>query len=182
MTGNTLVRPVAFRKQLTLTLPAVAAAVLLPQLFHLMGQLSGLGTAPGETFLPMHLPVLFIGLYAGPWAGVLTGLLAPLVSFWLSGMPVAAVLPFMMVELTGYGLAAGLLRGVRMPALLKVVTAQVAGRVLRALTLLLAVYVFGCTDLALSSIWTSLGTGIWGLALQWSLLPLLLHRVKSDDR
>lgn len=182
MTTTKISRAIPLRKQFIFALPAIIAAVALPQVFHWMGQLSGLGTAPGETFLPMHLPVLFIGLFAGPWAGLLTGLLAPVASFCLSGMPLATVLPFMMVELAGYGLVAGLLRGSRLPSLAKVLLAQVAGRVLRAAAVLTAVYLFRYTGVAVASIWNSVIVGIWGLALQWSLIPLLLHRVKHHDR
>ena len=38
------------------TLLAIAAAVALPQLFHVIGAVSGQGTALGVAFLPMHLP------------------------------------------------------------------------------------------------------------------------------
>ena len=48
---------------------AVIAAVALPQLFHIMGAMSGLGTKLGEVFLPMHLPVILVGLLAGPYSG-----------------------------------------------------------------------------------------------------------------
>ena len=43
-------------KSITMLL-AVAVSVLLPQLFHAVGAVSGLGAALGSTFLPMHLPV-----------------------------------------------------------------------------------------------------------------------------
>ena len=52
-------------KSITMLL-AVAVSVLLPQLFHAVGAVSGLGAALGSTFLPMHLPVLLAGLIAGP--------------------------------------------------------------------------------------------------------------------
>ena len=39
-------------------LAAVAGAVAVPQLFHVLGAVSGLGTSLGEIFLPMHLPIM----------------------------------------------------------------------------------------------------------------------------
>lgn len=78
---------------------AIAGAVALPQLFHVMGAVSGLGTKLGETFLPMHLTIFLAGFLAGPCAGAAAGLLAPLVNFALTGMPTSAMLPFMMIEL-----------------------------------------------------------------------------------
>ena len=111
------------------TLLAIVAAVVLPQLFHVIGAFSGQGTMLGVAFLPMHLPIIFVGLIAGPAVGAIAGAAAPLVSFLLSGMPMLAMLPLMMVELCAYGLVAGLLREVKLPSLAKVVIVQLAGRV-----------------------------------------------------
>ena len=33
---------------------AIISAVVLPQIFHLMGAMSGISTALGEIFLPIH--------------------------------------------------------------------------------------------------------------------------------
>ena len=115
----------------------------MPQLFHVMGAVSGLGTGLGETFLPMHLPILLVGLLAGPYAGLIAGALGPLASFALSGMPGVVMLPFMMIELAIYGLSAGLLRNVQMPTIAKVLVCQVAGRLVRAAAIFAAIYGFG---------------------------------------
>lgn len=158
---------------------AVAGAVLLPQLFHLMGAVSGVGTALGETFLPMHLPIILAGLLAGPYVGAAAGVLSPLISFLLTGMPGAAMLPFMMIELCVYGLTAGLLRSVNMPTIVKVVLTQLAGRGIRAAAILIAVYAFNSTAVPVAVIWTSIVTGVFGLALQWALIPLAVYRVEK---
>ena len=157
---------------------AIAAAVALPQVFHLLGMLSGLGTALGETFLPMHLPILLVGLLAGPYAGAVAGFLSPLASFALTGMPTGAMLPFMMIELCVYGLTSGLMRNAKLPAIGKVLCAQVAGRAVRAGAILLAVYAFGSYAVPVAVIWKSISAGIFGLVLQWVLLPLLLYRIE----
>lgn len=170
------------RVQTAATALAVVAAVALPQCFHAVGAVSGLGTALGETFLPMHLPVLMVGLLAGPWAGLATGALAPAVSFALSGMPMAAMLPFMIIELAGYGLVAGLLRGTAMPTIAKVLVAQVAGRAVRALAVLVAVFALGNSAVAVASIWMSVVTGLPGLILQWALIPLLAYWIDSKTQ
>lgn len=160
---------------------AVVCAVALPQLFHLMGAISGLGTALGETFLPMHLPVMLVGLLAGPYAGAVSGFLAPLISHALSGMPMIGMLPFMMIELCVYGLTAGLLRTAKLPVLGKVIAAQIAGRAVRALAILFAVYVLGNTAVPVAMIWTSISTGLFGLVLQWTFLPLIVFRVENRN-
>lgn len=187
MTNQTMTKtgmPVrlSIKTQALATIAAIIAAVVVPRLFHVMGAVSGLGTALGETFLPMHLPILLVGLLAGPYAGAVAGLLGPLASFALSGMPKAGMLPFMMLELCIYGLCAGLLRTVKMPTICKILIAQVAGRGIRAIAIWLAVEVFGIAALPVSVIWTSIAVGIPGLALQWSLLPLIVYRVEHSQR
>lgn len=179
---STLVRTkpkVSVKVQTLATVGALAAAVALPQVFHAVGAVSGLGTALGETFLPMHLPILLVGLTAGPAAGAISGVLAPLVSFALSGMPTAAMLPFMMIELLCYGLFAGLMRTARIPSLGKVVLAQIGGRAVRAAAILIAFYGLGSTAIPVVIIWRSIATGLPGLLLQWALLPLLLYWIEN---
>ena len=177
---KTLSKPrLSVKVQTLATLSAIVGAVAVPQIFHLLGAASGLGTALGEAFLPMHLPILLVGLLAGPYAGAISGLLGPLCSFALSGMPGAAMLPFMMIELCVYGLTAGLLRNAKLPTIGKVVVAQVAGRAVRAVAILLAVYAFGNSQIAVSTIWMSIASGLFGLALQWALLPLIVYRVEN---
>lgn len=176
---------VIYKKKISLGLQALSAllatvaAVALPQLFHTVGILSGSGTVPGEIFLPMHLPVILVGLLAGPVAGGAAGLLAPVISFALTAMPRASLLPFMVLELLAYGVFAGLLRSVKLPSPLKVVAVQVAGRAIRAVAILLAVYAFGNTGVQTAVIWKSIATGLPGLILQWTLIPLTVFWVEN---
>ena len=179
---KTIEKPrLSVKVQAIATLSAIVGAVAVPQIFHALGAVSGLGTSLGEAFLPMHLPIILVGLLVGPYAGAIAGLLGPLASFALSGMPGAMMLPFMMIELCIYGLTAGLLRNVKLPTIVKVVIAQIAGRAVRAGAILLAVNVFG-SQINVSTIWTSIATGLFGLALQWALLPLIVYRVENLKR
>ena len=160
------------------TVLAIVAAVALPQLFHVIGAVSGQGTMLGVAFLPMHLPIIFVGLIAGPAVGAIAGAAAPLASFLLSGMPMLAMLP-LMVELCAYGLVAGLLREVKLPSLAKVVIAQLAGRVVLTAATAIAVFAFGSSK-AVAATWTSdLAAGLPGLALQWALIPLAAYWTES---
>ena len=177
---KTIERPrLSVKVQTLAALAAIVGAVAVPQVFHLLGVASGLGTSLGEAFLPMHLPIILVGLLAGPYAGAIAGLLGPLASFALSGMPGIVMLPFMMIELCGYGLAAGLLRNTKLPTFGKVVIAQIAGRAVRAVAILAAVYLLGNESVRVASIWTSIATGLFGIALQWALLPLIVYRVEN---
>lgn len=179
MTLKTMEKPrLSVKVQTLATIAAIMGAVAVPQIFHVLGAVLGLGTGLGESFLPMHLPILLVGLLAGPYAGAVAGMFGPLVSFAFSGMPGIAMLPFMMLELCVYGLAAGLLRNVKLPVILKVLIAQTAGRAIRAAAVLFAVYGLGSDSVAVASIWMSIGAGICGIVLQWMLLPVIVHFVE----
>jgi len=91
-------------KRITLTGLLIAAGVVLPMAFHMIPY----GLA-GRALLPMHIPVLLAGLVAGPIAGLVVGLVTPLLSHLFTGMPPAAIVPPMMIELAVYGLSAGLM-------------------------------------------------------------------------
>lgn len=180
MTNSTAIsKPrLSFKVQTVSAVLAIIGAVAVPQIFHIIGAVSGMGTSLGETFLPMHLPIILVGLLAGPYAGAVSGLLGPLASFALTGMPNVAMLPFMMIELCGYGLVSGLLRDSKIPTVAKVLIAQIAGRAVRAMAILVAVYAFG-NPMNIAVIWTSISAGLFGLVLQWTLIPLVIYRVES---
>ena len=89
-------------KRLTITALSVALCVVLPMAFHVIPN-------AGSVMLPMHIPVLLCGLICGWQYGLLCGVVGPLVSSLVTGMPPAAVLPGMMVECGMYGCVGGLL-------------------------------------------------------------------------
>ncbi|MCR5289349.1 MAG: ECF transporter S component [Treponema sp.] len=175
-------KPVSAQLQSIATILAIVAAVVVPQVFHQIGVISGAGKAPGVAFSPMHLPIIIVGLLAGPYAGAIAGLGGPVAAFALSGMPTAAQLPFMMVELLGYGLTAGLLRQERLPLLLKVVVAQVMGRVLRMVAVFVAFYILGDTHQQLFRVWTSIPASLPGIVLQWTCIPLFVYWIENQKR
>ncbi len=166
------------RRKALLTALMVSIAVMLPQICHLLGGQLGYGSKLGEMLLPMHLPVMMAGLLWGPYAGFACGMLSPILSFALTGMPGVALLPFMTVELAAYGLSAGLLRKTNLPTILQVVLTQVAGRVARAAVLAVAIYGFGFNRLPMSIVWTSITVGVAGIAIQWAVLPLVAREGK----
>lgn len=167
------------RTKVLATVIAAVSAVALPQLFHVVGDVSGLGSALGETFLPMHLPILMVGLLMGKYCGAVAGFAAPIISFALTGMPKIGLLPFMAIELCVYGFMMGALKDKKIPTFGKVFAAQVAGRIIRAAAILLAVYAFGYTSISVQIIWTSIAAGLPGLILQWSLIPLIAFYIDT---
>ncbi len=165
--------------QTAATLLAIVAAVLVPQFFHWLGMVSGAGKAPGVAFSPMHLPIILVGFLAGPFAGGISGLLGPVAAHFFSGMPTSAQLPFMMTELFGYGLAAGVLRSVRLPLAVKTLLAMLFGRLLRMLACMVAFYLLDNAKMPPLGIWRSIPSCLPGIVLQLVLVPLIVYRVEN---
>lgn len=142
----------------------IAAAVILPALAHLSG-------APIRFLLPMHWPIILAGLVYGWRAGVLTGLLAPIVSYFLSGFPLPIILPFITFELLTYGLVTGLLRELlHLNPFISVAIALLLGRIVFVVSVLfgntLTINYLGYFKVALLP-------GIIAALFQIALLPFL---------
>lgn len=159
---------------------AIAAAVALPQIIHLIGAHTGSGSSLGELLLPMHLPIILAGLLCGPYAAGIAGALSPILSFLLTGMPAAAMLPFMAIELCAYGFFAGALRNNKMPTVLKVLAVQVLGRAVRAVAILIGFYGLG-TAVKPAVIVNSIAAGWLGILLQLCIIPLVMFIIKRAD-
>lgn len=117
----------------------VSLAVLAPWVFHQFH-------LAGPTFLPMHIFVLMAGLLFGWRAGLAVGLLTPLASYAVSGMPVLTILPQVLIELSAYGLIAGILREkYNLRATWSLLGAMIGGRLALLLALLIIYLVAGET-------------------------------------
>ena len=162
-------------------LAAITASVILPQLFHAIGAVSGTGNAVGAALLPMHIPVILAGFIGGPCAGFIAGIISPLASFAISSMPVAILLPFMAIELGVYGLTAGLLSKVKLNSFAKLVVVQLAGRAARALAVLAAIYILGNTALTVASICEFVTAGLFGIILQWAFIPFAVNKIEGKS-
>ena len=116
-------------KKSIITAVCIALCYVLPLMFH------GIQNA-GSIFCPMHIPVFICGLICGWPYGLLCGIAGPLLSSALTGMPPAAMLPSMMVELAVYGAVAGLMmklvhtKSTYADLYISLITAIVCGRVL----------------------------------------------------
>ncbi len=176
---NTFVlnRKAALAKTL-IAVTGIACAVALPQLFHMIGSVSGTGSAIGAALLPMQLPVFLAGILGGPAAGLFAGAFSPLVSFAISGMPNAAVLAFMVIELGVYGLVSGLLSRTKMNSFAALVLTQASGRAVRVLAMIAAIYLFGNTGLTPATIPEFITAGIFGVLIQWAAVPFLSERLE----
>ncbi len=87
-------------RRVSLCAMCIALCYVLPIAFHAVGL--------GGVLSPMHIPVLLCGFVCGGGSGFLCGLLGPVLSSLLSGMPPATMLIRMIPELCTYGLVSGL--------------------------------------------------------------------------
>lgn len=69
----------------------VAGNLVLPQLCHLV-------PSGGRIFLPVYFFTLIAAYKFGVYAGLATAILSPLANYFLFGMPMAAVLPAIMIK------------------------------------------------------------------------------------
>lgn len=157
-------------RRLTLAAVCVALCVVLPIAFHAIPN-------AGSVFLPMHIPVLICGMVCGWPFGLVCGIMGPLLSSILTGMPGPAYLPPMMIECGTYGLVSGLaLKRARTGSVcrdlyLALVVAMTAGRVVSGVTKAL-IFTPG---LALSAwVTSSFLTALPGILLQLLFLPAVV--------
>ena len=150
-------------KRVVVAAVCAALGIVLPMAFHAI-------PGAGNAWLPMHVPVMICGLVAGPAPGATAGLLAPVLSSLLTGMPAAPILPSMACELVTYGLVSGALsarvRTGRLPLDLYVslVGAMLLGRVVGGA---LQALIFSAGSYSLAA-WATgyLLTGLPGIVLQ----------------
>lgn len=126
----TMAEEVARARELSLGGLFIALGIIIPVSFHAFG-----GGKLGAVFLPMYLPVLACSMLVSPPIAAAVGLLTPVLSSALTGMPpILPTLPMMVAELVVMATLASLLhRRLRLHALPSVVVALVAGRIVMAL-------------------------------------------------
>jgi LytS/YehU family sensor histidine kinase len=167
-----------------LTAAFVMLAVFVPWVFHQFH-------LAGPTFLPMHIFVLIAGLLFGWRAGLLVGLFTPLVSYFVSGLPALNVLPQVVIEVSAYGLVAGMLREkYNLRIIWSLLGAIIGGRM--ALLLAISIIYFiggqsysplGSEANPLASFWSTVKQGWPGLVIQLAFIPAIIWLVgKSSVR
>ncbi|MFQ5453481.1 MAG: ECF transporter S component [Candidatus Zixiibacteriota bacterium] len=156
----------------------LALAVLLPIGFHSFG----LG---GRVFLPMHIPVLLAGFLAGPLSGIIVGLLAPGMSFLLTGMPPSYAVPLMSLELPVYGLITGLFYyRLKMNVYVTLLTAMILGRIMFGLGLfILGLFMnLPYSAAAFFSTGGAIVTCFPGIIIQLIIIPIIVASLKRYQR
>lgn len=153
----------------------VALSVFVPRVFHQFH-------LAGATFLPMHLFVLAGGLLFGWRAGLVVGMVTPLASYAVSGMPALQLLPQVTVELAAYGVISGLLRErFNVRAIWSLLGAMAGGR-LALVIASTAIYLLlgtsysplGAETSPLTAVWATVKQGWPGILVQLAFVPVLV--------
>lgn len=154
----------------TLAALFLALCIVLPISLHSIPQ-------AGILFSPMHIPVLLCGLICGPYYGLLCGILGPILSSALTGMPVPAKLPGMIIELAIYGLISGLIlttlkKGNQLLQLyISLLVAMLLGRAVAGVT---QAFIFVGTSYTWEAWATSyFVTSFPGILIQLTLIPIV---------
>lgn len=163
-------RTAVIRKSV-ITAFCIALCVVLPMAFHMVQN-------AGKIFCPMHIPVLLCGLICGWPYGVLCGLVGPLLSTLITGMPVMSLLPPMMLELAVYGAVTGILMRIvhtksnYVNLYISLICAMLSGRIIsgiaKALIFSAGAYSFDAW------ITTSFITALPGIIIHLAIIPTIV--------
>jgi hypothetical protein len=162
-------------KDITLTALFITLGATLPIVFHQMA-------LAGRVFSPMHIPVFLAGIFVGPVSGLIVGLVCPVMSFLLTGMPPPYAVPLMSLELPVYGVSVGILiRVIKFPVL-SLLLAMILGRLAFALGLFVLGLFLSLPYGPEAFVKVSVIIGLPGIAIQLILIPLLVEAVQLAKR
>lgn len=133
---------------------------------------------PGTILLPMHLPILILGLVCGPFYGALGGIMVPILSSILTGMPPSyPMLPIMIGELTTYGLISGMIHfKLNQSIFTSLVSAMICGRMTYAIIFTILFNLAKGPFKALS-VSAAFITGLPGITMQLILIPIVVRLI-----
>lgn len=137
---------------------------------------------PGAIFLPMHIPVLLCGFICGIYYGAVCGMILPLLSFCITGIPPIFPVGISMVfELCAYGTLAGLLYKLTKGKIyLTLIGAMIGGRIVMGIA---NVIIFGLADKAYGTAAFISGafiTALPGIIIQIILIPVIVKAMKKS--
>lgn len=163
-------------KQLVLSGVFIAIGVVLPIVFHAI-------TGGGSIFLPMHIPVLMAGFFLSIPYALAVGVLTPLLSSLLTGMPpIFPVLPFMIFELATYGVIISLLyRKYNMNVYVSLIISMICGRIMAGIAVwALATFFMAKLPSPIIFITGAVTKGIPGILIQLIFIPAIVIAVNKN--
>ncbi len=161
-------------KEIVISGLLLASGILLPMFFHMFGM-------TGPIALPMHIPVLIGGFLLPPQLALLLGVITPLASGILTGMPVMFPMAVIMAfELGFYGFTASLAtRKFNLPAIPSLIISMVVGRIAAGLTVAVLVQLFGVKMNPVMFVTGAVVTGLPGIIIQLIFIPSLIYAING---
>jgi hypothetical protein len=153
----------------------IAIGVLLPVIFHLFGG--------GSIFLPMHIPVLISGFFLGVPYAVAVGVITPIISSILTGMPpIFPIMPYMVFELAAYGLFTSLLfNKFKFNVYFSLLGSMIIGRIIAGIAVWVLVLLFAAKlPSPIIFIYGAIIKGIPGIIIQLIFIPTIVLIVKKN--
>ncbi|MBE5962275.1 MAG: DUF1893 domain-containing protein [Lachnospiraceae bacterium] len=129
----------------------------------------------------MHMPVFLMGLICGPMFGLLGGILIPVMSCILTGMPaVYPMLPIMVGELGMYGSVSGILHHkFRQDLYVSLIGSMICGKGVYAV-LFQILLLLNHGELKALSVSAAFITGLPGIIIQLLCIPLIVRAVEHS--
>lgn len=150
----------------------VSMGLVLPSFFHLIG-------GAGPAFLPMHIPALLCGFICSWRYGLLCGMVMPLLSSVITGMPVLFPTAIAMcLELAVYGLVASLAYR-RLGVYPALILAMLSGRCAAGMANFFLLGLKGVPYGLEAFISASFVVALPGIILQLLLIPLLVKVIEK---
>jgi len=155
-------------RQLIISGLLISVGILLPILFHSVNLL-------GKIFLPMHIPVLIGGFFLSPLFAMIVGMVTPVISAVMTGMPVLFPMALIMFfELGTYGYVIAYLRKRGVSVIPSLLIGMVIGRIVAGLVVFVLSSFFGVKMNAFLFVKGAILTGIPGIAVQLIIIPLIV--------
>lgn len=161
-------------KELVLSGLLLASGIIIPMVFHVFGM-------TGPIALPMHIPVLIGGFLLPPQLALALGIITPITSGLLTGMPVMFPMGIIMAfELGTYGLTASLARQkFNLPIIPSLIISMIAGRIAAGLTVAGLVELFGVKMNPVMFVKGAVVTGLPGIIIQLLFIPALIYAIRG---
>ncbi|MBO3445105.1 ECF transporter S component [Clostridium sp. CCUG 7971] len=155
-------------KKIVLSGIFIALGIILPMIFHTVNM-------AGPIFLPMNIPVLIGGFLLGPIYGGLVGLITPILSGLMTGMPpIVPMMPIMAFELCAYGIITGFLFNKTKNTYISLIGAMIGGRLFAMVGAFLVSITIAPQVNPVIFIFGNLAQAIPGMLIQIVFIPILV--------
>ncbi len=134
----------------------------------------------GTIFGPLNFVALATGVIAGPWIGLIVGIVLPLLSSVIFGMPplMPPIAVFMALQLGTYGILTGLFEKRGMNVYLNLAISIIVGGIVYSLGYYVIGYMVGIHLQPITAILLSFALGLPGIVIQFLLIPVIRYSVR----